>query len=419
MSWVRVPPGTPKEKRGLVDLFSVSGAPVLGTSFYFANAKTLLSVAWRPPAALARGLARPNTFLPALLSDVINVNTEKNIIFVFGNKVRIICNQGLSMKKAIYFILGIWLMSSCSTIVTSNIAQTQLPLESVDDVVVLNEKEAVPSGYGLMGEIQIKDKYNYNILVDMTRKVAWEKGAKYIKVKKYYSAGDVRSDIHVIASDVYGLGNFSPSVFTKKRVKTDDLLPPERKEDIFHAGRSVKGDFYFTLRGSNDPFVYKAFTEEIMNSDADDLGSALTTSIAIGAVGLLKDASTYSVGAGFLISPKWFLEVGGSFLISSMSSDKVVASTGSLSFIHNHSINDNNLFWIPKYELNYTGITNADFNFVSLGLTPLAFEYRFRSYAFQFSVGKFGMIVPLEEGSKAFSVFSSFDSVSMGLVAYF
>ena len=44
-----------KQKRGRLDLFSVSGAPFLGTSFYFADAK-----GW-PPAALARGLARPNT----------------------------------------------------------------------------------------------------------------------------------------------------------------------------------------------------------------------------------------------------------------------------------------------------------------------------------------------------------------------
>ena len=93
-------------------------------------------------------------------------------------------------------------MASCSPKVTSNIIHTYPPQESLEDVVVLNEKDQLPADADWMGGIEVKGKAGYDKMAEMTRFEAWESGGKYVKVKSFGSDG-VRSDIHLMRSDVY------------------------------------------------------------------------------------------------------------------------------------------------------------------------------------------------------------------------
>ena len=93
-------------------------------------------------------------------------------------------------------------MASCSPKVTSNIIHTYPPQKSLEDVVVLKEKDQLPADADWMGGIEVKGKAGYDRMAEMTRFKAWESGGKYVKVKSFGSDG-VRSDIHLMRSDVY------------------------------------------------------------------------------------------------------------------------------------------------------------------------------------------------------------------------
>ena len=93
-------------------------------------------------------------------------------------------------------------MASCSPKVTSNIIHTYPPQKSLEDVVLLNEKDQLPADADWMGGIEVKGKAGYDKMAEMTRFKAWESGGKYVKLKSFGSDG-VRSDIHLMRSDVY------------------------------------------------------------------------------------------------------------------------------------------------------------------------------------------------------------------------
>ena len=95
-----------------------------------------------------------------------------------------------------------WVLTSCSPKVTSSILRTYQPEEWLEDVVVLKESDPLPSDAEWIGTVDVKGKGSYEKMAEMARFRAWEKGAKYIKIKNYGVDG-VRSDIHVMNSDVY------------------------------------------------------------------------------------------------------------------------------------------------------------------------------------------------------------------------
>lgn len=93
-------------------------------------------------------------------------------------------------------------MVSCSPKIASNMIHSYPPQESYEDVVMFKEKEPLPADAEWMGDIVVKGKANYDKMAEMTRLRAWESGGKYVKVKSFGSDG-VRSDIHLMRSDVY------------------------------------------------------------------------------------------------------------------------------------------------------------------------------------------------------------------------
>ena len=108
------------------------------------------------------------------------------------------------MKSFLPFFVcfTVWAFASCSPKVTSNIIHKEKPQESLDNVVLLNEKEPLPADAEWMGSISVKGKAGYDRMAEMTRFKAWQEGGKYVKVKEFGSGG-ARSDIHVMNSDVY------------------------------------------------------------------------------------------------------------------------------------------------------------------------------------------------------------------------
>lgn len=91
---------------------------------------------------------------------------------------------------------------SCSPKIASNMIHSYPPQESYEDVVMFKEKDPLPADAEWMGDIEVKGKANYNRMAEITRFKAWEQGANYVRVKNFGSDG-VRSDIHVMTSDIY------------------------------------------------------------------------------------------------------------------------------------------------------------------------------------------------------------------------
>ncbi|MBR5706139.1 MAG: hypothetical protein IKX55_01050 [Bacteroidaceae bacterium] len=99
-----------------------------------------------------------------------------------------------------------------------NIIHKQKPVEYVEDVVILKEKEPLPADAEWMGDIEVKGKANYNRMSEITRFKAWEQGANYVRIKNFGSDG-VRSDIHFMASDIYSA---STTIIDQNSVKVID-----------------------------------------------------------------------------------------------------------------------------------------------------------------------------------------------------
>ena len=108
----------------------------------------------------------------------------------------------MNIKSAFFVCVTAWAVSSCSPKVTSNVIRRANPQPSIEDVVMLKEKEPLPADAQWMGSIEVKGRDNYEKMAEVTRTKAWTEGAKYVKVNTFGSTG-VRSDIHVMNSNLY------------------------------------------------------------------------------------------------------------------------------------------------------------------------------------------------------------------------
>ena len=158
------------------------------------------------------------------------------------------------MKSRFFYLFALlFAITSCSPKITSNFTRTYQPQGSVDDVVLLGEKDPRPEDAEWMGAIDIKGKGNYESMAEQARFEAWRAGAKYVKVNKYVSEG-VRSDIHVMNSDVFRAD-------TVRRVST-----PIPYANTVAASPSA---------GSNQVVAYsgpgKSVSDDVMTSDTEPL----------------------------------------------------------------------------------------------------------------------------------------------------
>ena len=108
----------------------------------------------------------------------------------------------MKIQSAFFVCVAVWAMSSCSPQVTSNVIRRVNPQPSIEDVVMLQDKEPLPADAQWMGTIEVKGTANYEKMAEVTRTKAWSEGAKYVKVNSFGSPG-VRSDIHVMNSNLY------------------------------------------------------------------------------------------------------------------------------------------------------------------------------------------------------------------------
>lgn len=104
--------------------------------------------------------------------------------------------------SSIFFCVGVWTLASCSPKVTSNIIHSYPQLESPDQMAVFKDKEPLPADADWMGSVKVEGKASYDKMADISRFTAWKAGGSYLKIKDY-SASGLRSDIHVMNSDVY------------------------------------------------------------------------------------------------------------------------------------------------------------------------------------------------------------------------
>lgn len=108
----------------------------------------------------------------------------------------------MRISSAFFVCVTAWVVSSCSPQVTSNVIRRVNPQPSIEDVVMLQDKEPLPADAQWMGTIEVKGTANYEKMAEVTRTKAWSEGAKYVKVNSFGSPG-VRSDIHVMNSNLY------------------------------------------------------------------------------------------------------------------------------------------------------------------------------------------------------------------------
>lgn len=108
------------------------------------------------------------------------------------------------MRKVYFAIVYgvVWVLTSCSPKVTSNMIHKYPQQDSLEDVVLFKEKEALPADAEWIGSIGVEGKGNYSEMAEMTRLKAWKEGGKYVRVRDF-GVSSVRSDIHFMNSDVY------------------------------------------------------------------------------------------------------------------------------------------------------------------------------------------------------------------------
>lgn len=108
------------------------------------------------------------------------------------------------MRIRLFLIALLFAITSCSPRITSNLLRTYEPEGTVNDVVLLGEKEPTPADAEWIGSIEVKGKGSYDSMAQETRLEAWRAGGKFFRVKSFASDG-VRSDIHIMNSDIYRL----------------------------------------------------------------------------------------------------------------------------------------------------------------------------------------------------------------------
>ena len=126
------------------------------------------------------------------------------------------------MKKTTYlFVFSAMLaLSACSPKVTSNFTHKEKPLRHMEDVVVIKEKERLPDDAEWMGIVQVNGNRSYDNMVEIARFKAWEAGGRYVKIKDYSTPG-VRSDVHLLTSDVYWADNVNHVAVPKSEVSSN------------------------------------------------------------------------------------------------------------------------------------------------------------------------------------------------------
>lgn len=289
---------------------------------------------------------------------------------------------------------------SCSPVVTSNITHHYSPLKTVNDVVVLNEKDPVPGDATWMGSVEVKGSGSRNLMMDLTRREAWENGARYVKVKDYTSSL-TRSDIHAMNSDLYWYDFF------------DDPGDGDVNSVI-----DQKSDPDIIIADNTDSPLYLIADGQAEYSRVNKIGNG---------------SFTFALGAGYSISPKFSLELGAEFSNMSMQTDEEshYSSMGlAASLVYHHRMKGN-LYYVPQVEFDYLDFQIEDnrIGFVALGISLLALEYRGKDsmWGIRGSLGELGIAFPT--GDKAdLGAFQmefgpiyviSLNRVSLGIVRYF
>lgn len=134
-----------------------------------------------------------------------------------------------------------------------------------------------------------------------------------------------------------------------------------------------------------------------------------------------------AIGAGYFLSPRFSIEAGGTYNnLTFDSSDEVGGgSLGGFATLVFHKSIGGNLKYIPQLQTQYSHIfvEQYRFNFLEVGLAPLAFEYRAddSSLGVTASIGSLGVAFPLSDTADTFkpSYTLNLNSVSLGLVFYF
>lgn len=283
---------------------------------------------------------------------------------------------------------------SCSPVVTSNIIHTSQPLESVDDVVVLKDKEPIPDDAEWMGSVRVNGNGSYSKMEEMTRHEAWLNGARYVKIKDYSTNQGVRSDIHVMNSDLYKIDSYDPAL------------------TLMNANNARTPQPEFTPADYDDSPLYLWGGGELELARANDAG---THSI------------TLSLGAGYSLSHRFSVELGGMYSSSSVDSntDVNIICKGLGSSLVFHLPMRGNLQYIPQLEFQYLNykVESFRFNFAGAVLVPLALQYRADDsmWGFQLSAGEFGVVFPLGDTANHIKPLYvlSLNSISLGIVKYF
>lgn len=140
-------------------------------------------------------------------------------------------------------------------------------------------------------------------------------------------------------------------------------------------------------------------------------------------------AVSYNValGAGYFLSPSFSIEAGGMYNnINLTSSDEIGGGAlGAFGALVYHKPIGGNLKYIPQLQTQYIHmfIEQYRFNFLGVGIAPLAFEYRGddSSLGITASIGTLGVEFPLSDTADTFKPSYTFNlnSVSLGLVFYF
>lgn len=112
----------------------------------------------------------------------------------------------MRISGAFFVCVTAWVVSSCSPKVTSNFIHKGKPLPNLEDVAVYKDKEPLPDDAEWMGTVQVNGNRSYDKMVEIARFKAWEAGGRYLQIKGYTSSG-VRSDVHLLNTDVYRADN--------------------------------------------------------------------------------------------------------------------------------------------------------------------------------------------------------------------
>ena len=102
----------------------------------------------------------------------------------------------------LFVCVMVWTLVSCSPKISSNVIKKVQRQPSLDDVVLLKEKDPLPDDARWLGDMEMKLSANYEKMADIMRREGWNRGAKYVKINNYNNNG-VRSDIHIMNASLY------------------------------------------------------------------------------------------------------------------------------------------------------------------------------------------------------------------------